>query len=33
MTHALYAFVKANWHADVVDRALDGFCQVIPTAQ
>ncbi|WP_338550054.1 6,7-dimethyl-8-ribityllumazine synthase [Roseovarius phycicola] len=30
MTHTRYAFVKANWHADVVDRALEGFCEVIP---
>lgn len=25
-----YAFVKANWHADIVARALDGFLEVIP---
>ncbi|OYX44000.1 MAG: riboflavin synthase subunit beta [Rhodobacterales bacterium 32-67-9] len=25
MTHTRYAFIKANWHADIVDRALDGF--------
>lgn len=30
MTHARYAFVKANWHADIVCRALDGFCEIIP---
>ncbi|WP_199259811.1 6,7-dimethyl-8-ribityllumazine synthase [Paracoccus binzhouensis] len=30
MTHTRYAFVKANWHADIVDRALDGFCQIVP---
>ena len=35
MTHAhstlnRYAFVKANWHSDIVDRALDGFTQLIP---
>ena len=30
MTHARYAFVKANWHADIVDRALDGFHELIP---
>ncbi len=30
MTHTRYAFVKANWHADIVDRALEGFCEVIP---
>lgn len=30
MTHTRYAFVKANWHAEIVDRALDGFCELIP---
>lgn len=30
MTHTRYAFLKANWHADIVDRALDGFLEVIP---
>ncbi|MEL7258472.1 MAG: 6,7-dimethyl-8-ribityllumazine synthase [Pseudomonadota bacterium] len=30
MTHTRYAFIKANWHADIVDRALEGFCEVIP---
>jgi 6,7-dimethyl-8-ribityllumazine synthase len=29
---ARYAFVKANWHKDIVDRALDGFTQLIPRA-
>lgn len=33
MTHTRYAFVKANWHADIVDRALDGFCELIPREQ
>ena len=33
MTPARYAFVKANWHADIVDRALDGFCDLIPADQ
>ncbi len=28
-----YAFVKANWHADIVDRAYDGFCELIPAEQ
>lgn len=28
-----YAFVKANWHADIVDRALDGFRELIPAEQ
>ena len=30
MAHARYAFIKANWHADIVDRALEGFCEIIP---
>ncbi|MDF1802605.1 6,7-dimethyl-8-ribityllumazine synthase [Thalassovita sp.] len=33
MTHTRYAFVKANWHADVVNQALEGFCQIIPRSQ
>lgn len=33
MTQARYAFVKANWHADIVSRALDGFCEIIPSDQ
>lgn len=33
MTHTTYAFVKANWHADIVDKALEGFCSVIPAKQ
>ena len=33
MTHTRYAFVKANWHADIVDRALAGFCELIPAEQ
>jgi 6,7-dimethyl-8-ribityllumazine synthase len=30
MTPTRYAFIKANWHADIVDRALDGFLELIP---
>lgn len=30
MTPTRYAFVKANWHAEIVNRALDGFCELIP---
>jgi 6,7-dimethyl-8-ribityllumazine synthase len=30
MTPTRYAFIKANWHADIVDRALDGFCELVP---
>lgn len=33
MTHTRYAFIKANWHADIVDQALAGFAEVIPMAQ
>jgi 6,7-dimethyl-8-ribityllumazine synthase len=33
MTHTRYAFIKANWHADIVDRALDGFRELIPVDQ
>ncbi|WP_370399520.1 6,7-dimethyl-8-ribityllumazine synthase [Sulfitobacter sp. JB4-11] len=38
MTHgniapARFAFIKAQWHADIVDRALEGFCEVIPAEQ
>ena len=37
MTHTRtaprYAFVKANWHADIVQRALDGFLEIIPSDQ
>ncbi len=33
MTPTRYAFVKANWHADIVDRALDGFLELIPAAE
>ena len=28
-----FAFVKAQWHADIVDRALEGFVDVIPSDQ
>lgn len=33
MTPPRYAFIKANWHADIVDRALDGFADLIPATQ
>ena len=33
MTHTRFAFVKARWHADIVDRAYDGFVETIPSAQ
>src|SRR5436190_11107977 len=33
MTHTRFAFVKANWHADIVGNALKGFIEIIPTQQ
>jgi len=33
MTPTLYAFIRANWHSDIVSCALDGFCELIPDAQ
>ena len=33
MTHTRFAFVKARWHADIVDRAYDGFTELILPAQ
>ena len=33
MTHTRYAFVKAGWHADIVDQALVGFSNLIPADQ
>jgi 6,7-dimethyl-8-ribityllumazine synthase len=33
MAHTRYAFVKANWHAEIVSKALDGFLQLIPVQQ
>lgn len=32
-TSPRYAFIKANWHADIVDRSLEGFCEIIPAEQ
>jgi len=29
MAQTRFAFIKANWHSDVVDQALEGFCSVI----
>ena len=29
MTHARYAFIKANWHSEIVEKSLDGFCELI----
>lgn len=33
MAHTRYAFIKANWHSEIVDQALVGFCKVIPAEQ
>ncbi|SNR24658.1 6,7-dimethyl-8-ribityllumazine synthase [Puniceibacterium sediminis] len=33
MTPTRYAFIKANWHAEIVDQALIGFMQIIPSKQ
>lgn len=33
MAPTRYAFIKANWHAEIVDKALDGFLQLIPAQQ
>lgn len=33
MTHTRFAFVKARWHADIVDRAYDGFAELIDPGQ
>lgn len=30
VTHTRYAFVKAQWHADIVDKSLEGFLELIP---
>ena len=33
MTSTRFAFVKANWHSDIVDQALTGFYELIPATQ
>jgi 6,7-dimethyl-8-ribityllumazine synthase len=30
MTHTRFAFVKASWHSDIVNRALAGFLELVP---
>lgn len=32
MTHARFAFIKANWHSEIVDQALVGFREAIDGA-
>lgn len=31
MTHTRFAFIRANWHSDIVDKALEGFLELIPS--
>lgn len=33
MAPTRYAFIKANWHADIVDQALQGFLHILPADQ
>jgi 6,7-dimethyl-8-ribityllumazine synthase len=33
MEQVRYAFVKANWHAEIVSKSLDGFLQLISAQQ
>ena len=33
MTPTRYAFIKATWHADIVERALAGFGELVPADQ
>lgn len=33
MTKPRYAFIKANWHSEIVDRALEGFREGIGLAE
>ena len=33
MTPTRYAFVKANWHSDIVNQSLVGFQELIPPEQ
>ncbi|WP_299650994.1 6,7-dimethyl-8-ribityllumazine synthase [uncultured Tateyamaria sp.] len=33
MTHTRFAFVKAQWHAAIVDQALQGFTEIIASNQ
>ncbi len=33
MTPTRFAFIAARWHAEIVDRAWDGFCEIIPPDQ
>jgi 6,7-dimethyl-8-ribityllumazine synthase len=33
MTPTRYAFIKANWHTEIVSQAVAGFCELIPAEQ
>ncbi len=33
MAHTRYAFIKAKWHSDIVDRSLEGFLEIISEDQ
>lgn len=33
MAHTRFAFIKANWHSEIVDKALEGFLELIPREQ
>lgn len=33
MAQTRFAFIKANWHSNVVDQALAGFTEIIPAEQ
>ena len=33
MTHTRYAFIKSGWHADIVDKALEGFLELISAGE
>ena len=33
MRQTRYAFIKANWHTEIVNKALEGFCTIISSQQ
>lgn len=33
MTHTRFAFIQANWHREIVTKALEGFLELIPRDQ
>ncbi|XDA98465.1 6,7-dimethyl-8-ribityllumazine synthase [Sulfitobacter sp. LCG007] len=32
MAHTRFAYVKARWHAEIVDRSLEGFLEIVAPA-